>query len=111
MALTIEDLTWCIFMEYTFVLTVGKELSKLALHKGEEVISEEEWQEERDMGRQLFFVIEKLLAQVGIAPQEVSLFRIVSDLPDSSTSRRIAETVASVYTFGVQASDSMSQEE
>ena len=60
-----------------------------------------EWPEERDMGRRVFEAIEKLLKKHGLKPMDIAEFRVESDLPDHSTSRRIAETVQKVYTFGV----------
>lgn len=58
------------------------------------------------MGRRAFEAIEESLREAGIGPEEVSSFQVISELPDASTSRRIAETVARVYTFGVATSGS-----
>ena len=91
---------------YTFELTVTQTTSTLALYKEDVVIGGKTWQEGRDMGKQLFVAIEQLLAEACLSPCAITDFRIVSALPDSSTSRRIAETLAKVYTFGVRTSGS-----
>ena len=89
-------------MAYQLVLTVEKEHSALVLFEGGVERARRDWEESRDMGRRVFESIEEVLREVGASPEEVMSFRVISELPDASTSRRIAETVASVYTFGVQ---------
>lgn len=89
-------------MTYRLVLTVEKEQSVLVLFEGGVERARRDWEESRDMGRRAFESIEEVLHEAGIGPQEVLSFQVISELPDASTSRRIAETVASVYTFGVQ---------
>ncbi len=86
---------------YTFLLKVKIEDSKLALLQDDREIGSVEWPEERDMGRKLFRGIQDLLEKNHLKPQDIERFEVISELPDSSTSRRIAETVARVYTFGV----------
>lgn len=87
---------------YTFELTITQTSSSLVLYNDHTIMAERTWLEGRDMGKQLFVAIEQLLAEASISPCSVMDFRTVSALPDSSTSRRIAETVARVYTFGVE---------
>lgn len=89
-------------MAYRLVLTVEKEQSALVLFEGGIERARRDWEESRDMGRHAFESIEEVLREVGASPEEVVSFQVISELPDASTSRRIAETVASVYTFGVQ---------
>ncbi len=89
-------------MAYRLVLTVEKEKSALVLFEGGIERARRDWEESRDMGRRAFESIEEVLREVGASPEEVVSFQVISELPDASTSRRIAETVASVYTFGVQ---------
>lgn len=91
-------------MAHIFRLKVEKDKSSLALIESGIVKAVHEWPESRDMGRKLFEAIETILQERGLKPQDIAEFRIVSDLPESSTSRRIAETVAKVYTFGVSLS-------
>ncbi len=91
-------------MAYLLVLTVEKEQSQLVLLQNGVERARRDWEESRDMGRRAFESIEEVLHETGIGPEEVASFQVISELPDSSTSRRIAETVASVYTFGVQGS-------
>jgi hypothetical protein len=93
-------------MAYRLIMTVEKEQSRLALLEGGVERAAREWEESRDMGRRAFESIEEVLREAGIAPEDVTSFQVISELPDASTSRRIAETVASVYTFGVETSDS-----
>ncbi len=88
-------------MTYVFELTVGKEKSKLSLfHESKEVASKE-WPESRDMGKKLFEAIDEVLREQGLKAEDITDFQVMSDLPEFSTSRRIAETVQKVYTFGV----------
>lgn len=89
-------------MAYLLVLTVEKEQSQLVLLQNGVERARRDWEESRDIGRRAFESIEEVLNETGIGPEEVVSFQVISELPDSSTSRRIAETVASVYTFGVQ---------
>ena len=89
-------------MAYRLVLTVEKEQSMLILFENGVERARRDWGESRDMGRRAFESIEEVLREAGISPEEVMSFQVISELPDASTSRRIAETVASVYTFGVQ---------
>lgn len=93
-------------MTYLLTLTVEKETSRLALFQNGVERATRTWSESRDMGRRVFESIEEVLQETGIKPEDVASFQVVSELPDSSTSRRIAETVARVYTFGVQTSGS-----
>jgi len=89
-------------MAYRLVLTAEKEQSVLILFENGVERARRDWGESRDMGRRAFESIEEVLREAGIGPEAVMSFQVISELPDSSTSRRIAETVASVYTFGVQ---------
>ncbi|MBP7811749.1 MAG: hypothetical protein KA054_02810 [Candidatus Moranbacteria bacterium] len=89
-------------MAYRLVLTVEREESVLILFENGVERARRDWGESRDMGRRAFESIEEVLREMGIGPEEVMSFQVISELPDSSTSRRIAETVASVYTFGVR---------
>ena len=92
---------------YTFELSVAKTSSALVLLKEGIVLAQETWPEERDMGRQAYTALEKIVIRTGISPRAVTDFRVVSTLSDSSTSRRIAETLMKVYTFGVRTSGSV----
>lgn len=82
-------------------MTVHKEQSQLVLLNDAQEIDIREWPEERDMGRRLFEAMETLLKEHELEPPDIAEFRVESDLPDHSTSRRIAEAVQRVYTFGV----------
>lgn len=88
-------------MTCAFFLNIKKEKSRLTLIEDGAVLAVREWPEARDMGRQLFAAIGALLAERGLEPGEIADFSVQSDLPDTCTSARIAETVARVYTFGV----------
>lgn len=94
-------------MAYRLVITVESGQSRLVLFENGKERASREWQESRDMGRRVFEAIEEVLHEVHIQPEAVMAFEVISELPDASTSRRIAETVASVYTFGAQASAPM----
>ena len=88
-------------MAYTFLLTIEKEKSLLALLKNGEGAAFQEWPESRDMGRKLFEAIDALLKKEGLKPEDVGGFEIDSQMPEIYTSMRIAETVKQVYAFGV----------
>jgi len=89
-------------MAYRLIITVEKEQSRLALLEGGVERAAREWEESRDMGRRVFESIEEVLKEASVTPEDIASFQVISELPDSSTSRRIAETVARVYTFGVE---------
>lgn len=89
-------------MNYIFKLLVARERSKLALLQDEKEVGAIEWPEERDMGRKLFEAIQELLEKDNLKPEEIGEFVVESELPEHSTSRRIAETVQKVYSFAVQ---------
>ncbi len=93
-------------MAYRLVLTVEQTGSRLVLLEGGVERAVRQWQESRDIGRRVFESIEEVLREGGIGPEMVAAFQVISELPESSTSRRIAETVASVYTFGTPAATS-----
>ncbi|MGB8247727.1 MAG: hypothetical protein WCE98_06925 [Chlorobium sp.] len=88
-------------MKHSFILNIEKEKSRLALLEGERVISSREWPEARDMGHQLFEAIDFLLKESGIVPTDVTHFDIETDIPESFTSVRIAESVAKAWEYGV----------
>ena len=91
---------------YTFKLFIEKEKSQLSLLEDGEVGAHKEWPEERDMGRRLFEAIAALLEKNKLQPEQVSAFVVESELSDTSTSMRIAETVKRVYAFGTASSAS-----
>lgn len=89
-------------MRRTFVLKVEKEKSRLALlEDGAETVSRE-WAEGRDMGRQLFESIDAILKERNLEPTDVSDFTVETDIPDTFTSVKIAQTVAETYRFAVK---------
>ena len=87
---------------YSLRLQVEKDKSRLALYQNGVERAAREWEESRDMGRRVFESIEEVMKEASIVPENIASFQVISELPDSSTSRRIAETVARVYTFGVE---------
>lgn len=90
-------------MEHTFRLEIGREGSKLTLLEGGESVSSREWPEARDMGHQLFEAIDILLKKSGVTPTDVTHFDIETDIPESFTSVRIAESVAKAWEYGANA--------
>lgn len=89
-------------MAHSFVLNVGECQSTLALLTDGSVVAARQWQESRDMGQQLFRGMTSLLRENGEAPQTIADFCVVTNLPEVATARRIAETVARVYTGAVR---------
>lgn len=98
-------------MTYRFYLKVEKEKSALVLLKDETVLGTREWLESRDMGQRLFAAIQELLQEKDLKSKEVSEFRVESEMPETYTSRRIAETVRRVYTYGVSSCSEKSRSE
>ena len=92
-------------MSFIFKLHLEKETSKLTLLDGNEEVTSREWPESRDMGRRLFEAIDGLLAEAWLKPEDVRGFEIESELHETATSNRIAETVQRVYTFVVSANN------
>jgi len=88
-------------MEHAFRLEIGREGSRLALLKDAELVSSREWPEARDMGQQLFEAIDILLRESGIAPTDATHFFIETDIPESFTSVRIAQSVGKAWEYGV----------
>lgn len=89
-------------MAHVFRLEIGREGSKLTLLEGEREVSSREWPEARDMGCQLFEAIDVLLKESDVAPTDVTRFVIRTDIPESFTSVRIAESVAKAWEYGVK---------
>ena len=86
---------------YIFKLTVNNESSTLKLLKGDVLVMERVWPEERDMGKQLLLALKTLLDESGVAAEEIQDFVIDGETKENFTSRRIAETVRNVYMFAV----------
>ncbi|MEI9966133.1 MAG: hypothetical protein WDN67_00420 [Candidatus Moraniibacteriota bacterium] len=88
---------------YRFDLHVGEKEATLVLSREGAERGRATWPEKRDMSERLLEATEKLLSDVGIEASEVGDFQVESTMPETFTSRRIAETVARVYTFGAKA--------
>jgi len=88
-------------MTYNFQLTVNNDSSILKLFKGDELIMEKSWPEERDMGKQLLVSLEQILSEIKIKPEMIATFLVTGEAPENFTSRRIAETVSRVYNFAI----------
>ena len=89
-------------MKYSFRLEIGREGSRLSLLEGDKRVSSREWPEARDMGHQLFEAIDALSKESDLEPARVSLFVIETDIPESFTSVRIAESVAKAWEYGAR---------
>ena len=70
--------------------------------EGDKQVSSREWPEARDMGHQLFEAIDALLKESDLEPAWVSSFVIETDIPESFTSVRIAESVAKAWEYGAR---------
>lgn len=90
-------------MDHSFELFVGKEASRLSLKKSGRELASRQWNEGRDMGRQLFESIDDILRERGLAPEDVGSFDVRTDVSDAFTSVKIAQTVAKTYCFAVDA--------
>ncbi|MEI7750063.1 MAG: hypothetical protein WCJ25_03600 [Candidatus Moraniibacteriota bacterium] len=90
-------------MVHAFRLEIGREGSRLALMEETREVSSRAWPEARDMGHQLFEAIDELLKESCIAPTDVTRFNIETDVPESFTSVRIAQSVAKAWEYGAKA--------
>ncbi|NTV55345.1 MAG: hypothetical protein HGA16_02490 [Candidatus Moranbacteria bacterium] len=90
-------------MSHSFLLNIGKESSRLVLLKDGKGVSLRKWPEARDMGHQLFEAIDGLLKESGVVPTDVTHFDIETDIPESFTSVRIAQSVAKAWEYGAKA--------
>lgn len=86
---------------YSFLLILTKTDAWLRLMRDGEIVAEKSWAESRDLGRQLFQGIEALLSENDLNPEDVTDFRLETDVSENFTSVKIAETVAKVYTWAV----------
>ena len=86
---------------YSCLLTLTKTDARLVLMRDGEAVAEKSWAESRDLGRQLFQGIEALLSENDLNPEDVTDFRLETDVSENFTSVKIAETVAKVYTWAV----------
>ncbi|NTW14143.1 MAG: hypothetical protein HGA31_03880 [Candidatus Moranbacteria bacterium] len=89
-------------MGYSFRLGIGRESSRLDLLQNGEISISREWSEARDMGKQLFEAIDGILKEVGLEPASVPSFHIETDIPDSFTSVKIAQSVAKAWEYGAE---------
>ena len=88
-------------MTYNLHLTVNNDFSILKLFKGDQLIVEKSWPEERDMGKRLLVSLEQILSEIKINPEMIESFLVTGEAPENFTSRRIAETVSRVYNFAI----------
>jgi tRNA A37 threonylcarbamoyladenosine modification protein TsaB len=85
-----------------FFLEVSEDRSTLSLREGGRTLGTKTWPERRDMSERLLAAIAEILEKTGLSPEAVTGFTVESDTRETFTSRRIAEVVARVYTFGIQ---------
>lgn len=88
---------------YSFLLTLTKTDAKLELIQEGKTLAEKNWQESRDMGRQLFAALQALLTENRLRPADVDRFELNTAVSDNFTSVKIAETVSKMYTWSVSA--------
>lgn len=86
-------------MRYSFHLIVKKEASTLQFLENGTIMAEKFWSEGRDMGRRLFESIDEILHEKGLEPTDIADFVVETDVSDSFTSVKIAQTVAETYRF------------
>lgn len=95
---------------YSFLLNLTKTDARLVLLKDGEPVAEKTWAESRDLGRQLFEGIDALLSENDLNSQDVTNFRLETEVSDNFTSVKIAETVAKVYAWAVSEAKLSSKE-
>lgn len=87
---------------HSFKLIIEKDRSELLLLLDGKPIVRREWQESRDMGRQLFRAIDDLLEKNGLKAGDIHDFDLKTRVSDNFTSVKIAQTVAAVYNWSVR---------
>lgn len=88
-----------------FLLEVGKSEVFLSLKQENETFEKMPVGTGRDLMENLLPAIDSLLRKHGLEVGDIKGFEVVSDLPEGYSARRIAETVAAVYSFAVLAQE------
>jgi hypothetical protein len=81
------------------IIKIENNIIEITLQSGRKVLDTVKFEEKRNLLEKLLPTIAKTLDKHGIKPQAVKKVRVVSDLSDSSTTRRIAETLAKTWNW------------
>ena len=75
----------------TIILEIGKEKIKLSFSEGKTCIIGIKWKENHDLSRILLVKIDELLKKYKVGVDKISGYKIISEVPKSWTTYRIAE--------------------
>lgn len=89
-------------MGKNFLLEANKEEAVLNLRDGDEIIDKVVVGTGHDLAEKLLPSIEALLKKHALQTTDIQEFLVTSDLPEGYSSRRISETVASIYNFSIK---------
>ena len=88
--------------QYEFLLEVDKKEVFLNLKKDNAVIERILVCDGYSLLEKLLPAIDAMLTRHHLETIDIAKFEVVSDLPEGYSARRITETIASVYEFGVK---------
>lgn len=89
-------------MKYHFSLEVSKSEVFLNLKKRDEILEKVLVGDGYGLAEKLLPAIDDMLRKNGIEAKDIEVFEVASDLPEGYSSRRIAETVASIFGFALK---------
>lgn len=81
------------------IIEIKNKATKLILKEKEAVLDEFTFPEDHNISERLLPLVDELLKRHGLSPKDIENFSVTTDLGDSYTSRRIAETVANVFNW------------
>ena len=85
------------------ILCVGEAVTDVVLSCEGEEIGRMRIEPNRELLEKILPAIDELLAKQGVSPSDIDDVRVESNLPDGYSSRRVAETVASVWKSQLEA--------
>lgn len=81
------------------IIEIKNKVTKLILEEKEAVLDEFTFPEDHNISERLLPLVDELLKRHSLTPKDIENFSVETDLGDSYTSRRIAETVANVFNW------------
>lgn len=88
-------------MNHHFLLEVSKSKVFLTLKKEDEVLEKMLVGDGYSLAEKLLPAIDDMLRKNDLEPKDIEVFEVASDLPEGYSSRRIAETTASIFGFAI----------
>ena len=85
------------------ILCVGEAVTDVVLSCEGEEIGRMRIEPNRELLEKILLAIDELLTKRGVSPSDIDDVRVESNLPDGYSSRRVAETVSSVWKSQLEA--------